>query len=95
MGLLVGNPVRSVKPLRVTHGAGVALDRKQTTALLRAVRDHRLGAAVALLFLQGWRVSEVLGLAWEDVEFEYGPDPENPDERVVVGGRALVHRASV
>jgi integrase len=27
---------------------------------------------VALLFLQGWRVSEVLGLAWEDVDLEVG-----------------------
>ena len=34
--------------------------------------DHRLGAAVALLFLQGWRVSEVLGLAWEDLDLDAG-----------------------
>jgi hypothetical protein len=68
MGALVGNPVRAVKPLRATDSAGVALDRDETRALLVAVAGHRLGAAVALLFLQGWRVSEVLGLAWEDVE---------------------------
>ncbi len=72
MGALVGNPVRAVKPLRVTESAGVALDRDQTRALLVAVADHRLGAAVALLFLQGWRVSEVLGLAWEDVDLDAG-----------------------
>jgi integrase len=70
MGALVGNPVRAVKPLRVTDPPGVALDRDQTRALLAAVRDHRLGAAVALLFLQGWRVSEVLGLAWEDLDLD-------------------------
>jgi integrase len=81
MGALVGNPVRAVKPLRVTDSAGVALDRYQTRALLAAVADHRLGAAVALLFLQGWRVSEVLGLAWEDVDLD--------------AGTALVRRASV
>jgi integrase len=46
-----------------------------------SARDHRLGAAVALLFLQGWRVSEVLGLAWEDVDLD--------------AGTALVRRASV
>jgi integrase len=72
MGALVGNPVRAVKPLRVTDAPGVALDRDQTRALLAAVRDHRLAAAVALLFLQGWRVSEVLGLAWEDLDLDAG-----------------------
>jgi integrase len=72
MGAIVGNPVRAVKPLRVTDPPGVALDRDQTRALLAAVRDHRLGAAVALLFLQGWRVSEVLGLAWEDLDLDAG-----------------------
>jgi integrase len=30
----------------------------------------RLGAAVALLFVHGWRVSEVLGLAWADLDLE-------------------------
>jgi integrase len=81
MGALVGNPVRSVKPLRAADADAVALDRDETRALLAAARDHRLGAAVALLFLQGWRVSEVLGLAWEDVDFD--------------AGTALVRRASV
>jgi integrase len=81
MGALVGNPVRAVKPLRVTASAGVALDRDETRALLAAVADHRLGAAVALLFLQGWRVSEVLGLAWEDHDLD--------------AGTAVVRRASV
>jgi integrase len=72
MGALVGNPVRAVKPLRVEDSAGAALDREETRALLAAVVDHRLGAAVALLFLQGWRISEVLGLAWEDLDLEVG-----------------------
>jgi integrase len=81
MGALVGNPVRSVKPLRITTSDGVALHRDETRALLAASQDHRLGAAVALLFLQGWRVSEVLGLAWEDVDLD--------------AGTALVRRASV
>jgi integrase len=72
MGALVGNPVRAVKPLRVPDADGVALDRDQTRALLAAVADHRLGAAVGLLFLQGWRVSEVLGLAWEDLDLDAG-----------------------
>ncbi len=72
MGALVGNPVRSVKPLRVADADGVALDRDETRALLAAAAEHRIGAAVGLLFLQGWRVSEVLGLAWEDVDLDAG-----------------------
>jgi integrase len=39
MGALVGNPVRSVKPLRVTDSEGVALDRDETWAVLGATRD--------------------------------------------------------
>ena len=73
--------MRAVKPLRVTDSGGVALDRDEIRALLAAVADHRLGAAVALLFLQGWRVSEVQGLAGADLAHDTGI--------------AHVHRASV
>ena len=72
MGALVGNPVRAVKPPRVGESGGVALERDEARALLDAVNDHRLGAAVALLFLQGWRISEVLGLAWDDLDLDTG-----------------------
>jgi integrase len=72
MGALVGNPVRAVKPVRIGETGGVALERDEAGALLAAVKDHRLGAAVALLFLQGWRISEVLGLAWDDLDLDAG-----------------------
>ena len=72
LGFLVGNPVRSVKPPRAAETDAVALDRTQIQALLEAASEHRLAAAVALLFLQGWRVSEALGLAWEDVDLDAG-----------------------
>jgi integrase len=38
--------------------------------LVAAAEADRLGAAVALLFVQGWRVSEVLGLAWSDLDLD-------------------------
>jgi integrase len=41
-------------------------------SIVAAAAQDRLGAAVALLFVQGWRVSEVLGLAWSDVDLEAG-----------------------
>jgi integrase len=72
MGALVGNPVRAVRPPRVPDGGGVALDREEMKALLMAASEHRLAAAVAMLFLQGWRISEVLGLAWEDLDLDAG-----------------------
>jgi integrase len=72
MGALVGNPVRSVKPLRVTDAGGVAWSAMRPRRFWRPCGDHRLGAAVALLFLQGWRVPEVLGLAGEDLDLDVG-----------------------
>lgn len=40
---------------------------------LQAAADRlRYGPVVAFLFVQGWRVSEVLGLAWSDVDLEAG-----------------------
>jgi integrase len=72
MGALVGNPVRAVKPVRLGDTTGVALEPEQARALIDAASEHRLAAAVALLFLQGWRVSEVLGLAWEDLDLDAG-----------------------
>jgi integrase len=68
-----GAPVErpdDVRPNPIEAGNGAVAEHAR--ALLAAVQDHRLGAAVALLFLQGWRVSEMLGLAWEDLDLESG-----------------------
>lgn len=70
LGLIANNPVRRVKPPRVPKHHGRRLTVTECHALVNAASDDRLGGVVALLFLQGWRVSEVLGLAWEDVDFE-------------------------
>lgn len=42
----------------------------EARTLVAAAAEDRLGAAVALLFVQGWRVSEVLGLAWSDLDLD-------------------------
>ena len=47
---------------------GRALSASDAKALITAAQNLRLGAAVTLLCGQGWRVSEVLGLAWEDLD---------------------------
>jgi integrase len=41
-------------------------------ARLVSVCDERYVAAVALCFVQGWRVSEALGLAWQDLDLDAG-----------------------
>ena len=72
-GLIASNPfdlVKAPKAKRVT--AGRALTPVEAKALVRAAQPLRLGAAVTLLFCQGWRVSEVLGLAWQDLDLDAG-----------------------
>ena len=42
------------------------------TGQVVSVCDERYVAAVALCFVQGWRVSEALGLAWQDLDLDAG-----------------------
>lgn len=51
---------------------GRVLSAADARKLVTAAASIRLGAAVTLLFCQGWRVSEVLGLAWDDLDLEAG-----------------------
>ncbi len=72
-GLIASNPFDLVKaPKAKRVNAGRALTPDEAKALVRAAEPLRLGAAVTLLFCQGWRVSEVLGLAWEDLDLDAG-----------------------
>lgn len=52
--------------------AGRALSLAEAKALIAAAQDLRLGAAVTMLFCQDWRASEVLGLAWPDLDLDEG-----------------------
>jgi integrase len=70
LGLIAANPVDRVKPPTVRRKSRRALTASEARALVAAALDDRLGAAVALLFVQGWRVSEVLGLAWADLDLD-------------------------
>jgi integrase len=44
----------------------------EAITFLRAVRAHRLYAACVLVLVLGLRRSEVLGLRWQDIDFEAG-----------------------
>jgi len=70
--LLPANPVDRVAAPKVVRSSKRALTADEARRLVDAARVDRLGAAVALLFVQGWRVSEVLGLAWEDLDLDAG-----------------------
>ncbi|MGH9187778.1 MAG: tyrosine-type recombinase/integrase [Acidimicrobiales bacterium] len=70
VGLVTTNVARRVKPPRVLKGSGRALTVAEVQRLVAATGEDRLGAAVALLFFQGWRVSKALGLAWSDVDLD-------------------------
>jgi integrase len=71
--LIPANPFDLVKAPRAKRvKAGRALSPADAKALITASQELRLGAAVTLLFCQGWRVSEVLGLAWEDLDLDAG-----------------------
>ena len=71
--LIPSNPFDLVKAPRAKRvKAGRALSPADAKALITASQDLRLGAAVTLLFCQGWRVSEVLGLSWEDLDLDAG-----------------------
>lgn len=72
LGLVAGNPVRRVKPPKIPPTSTRALSVEESGRIIAAAREDRFGAAVAMLFLQGWRVSEALGLAWEDVDLDAG-----------------------
>lgn len=72
LGLIAGNPVRRVKPPKIPPTSTRALTSAESARIITAVAEDKFGAAVAMLFLQGWRVSEALGLAWEDVDLHAG-----------------------
>lgn len=70
--LITSNPVDRVAAPKVVRSSKRALVSAEARRLVEAASTDRLGAAVALLFVHGWRVSEVLGLAWEDLDLDAG-----------------------
>jgi integrase len=70
LGVIATNPVDRVRPPAVRVTTRRALSAADARVLITAAAEDRLGAAIALLFVQGWRVSEVLGLAWSDLDLE-------------------------
>lgn len=70
--LVPRNVAARVKGPAVVRKQGRALTVEDARRLLTAARDDRLGAVIWLLFVGGWRVSETLGLAWDDLDLDAG-----------------------
>jgi site-specific recombinase XerD len=70
--LIRKNPVAQVRPPKVDKRVGRCLSPDEAKRLVQACASGRYGLVVAMLFAQGWRVSEVLGLAWQDVNLDAG-----------------------
>lgn len=94
LGYLPNNPVVKVDAPRRTRErtARVVLTAEQCQRLVKVCADHHLGAAVAMLFTVGNRASEVLGLAWSDLDL--WDEPVDGEDRVIPRGTAQVRRGS-
>jgi integrase len=71
LGLAADNVARKVRPPRVPRVQRRTLTPVEVGTLLAACED-RFAGAVALCYVQGWRVSEALGLAWQDLDLDAG-----------------------
>jgi integrase len=70
--LVTRNVALLVDMPKVTKDRGTAWNAREAIAFLRSVRAHRLYAACVLVLVLGLRRSEVLGLRWQDIDFEAG-----------------------
>lgn len=71
LGLAKENVARKVKTPKVPSTVRRTITPDETHRLL-ASAGERMVAAIALCYLQGWRISEALGLAWQDIDFAAG-----------------------
>ncbi|MEW1828590.1 site-specific integrase [Streptomyces sp. NPDC088196] len=68
--LLTRNVALLVDMPKVSKDRGRAWSAREAVIFLRAARAHRFYAACVLVLVLGLRRSEVLGLRWQDIDFE-------------------------
>jgi integrase len=71
-GLVSRNVCELVDPPRKAHFEGQALTVEQARKLLTAARGHRMEALFHLELATGMRRGEIMGLKWQDINFEKG-----------------------
>ncbi|MDQ0582169.1 tyrosine-type recombinase/integrase [Streptomyces rishiriensis] len=70
--LLTRNVALLVDMPKVSKDKGSAWNAREAITFLRSARAHRLYAAGVLVLVLGLRRGEILGLRWQDVDFEAG-----------------------
>jgi integrase len=70
--LVTRNVALLVDMPKVSKGEARPWNAQEAVAFLRASRAHRLYAACVLVLVLGLRRSEVLGLRWQDIDFDRG-----------------------
>lgn len=68
--LITRNPCDAVTPPSIGHADVQALDEARAAALIRALENTPLAVPVFLTILTGLRRGELLGLKWDDIDFE-------------------------
>ena len=71
-GFLTANPWDRVKRVKRVKTARYTLTPEDSHRLIEHLDGNRYGAVVAILFTEGWRISEVLGLTWSDFDWDAG-----------------------
>ncbi len=69
LGLAADNVAKRVKTPKVPQVRRRTITPAETQQLLGQC-DARFAAAIGLCYVQGWRISEALGLAWQDIDIE-------------------------
>ncbi|MGW7264374.1 tyrosine-type recombinase/integrase [Streptomyces sp. NPDC054842] len=88
--LVTRNVALLVDMPKVSKGEARPWNAQEAVAFLRASRAHRLYAACVLVLVLGLRRSEVLGLRWQDIDFDRGQfTPIKQVQRVKGAGLVL------
>ena len=62
------NPAREITFPKEERKKRRALTPEESRVFLAHCKNEPLGAAASLLYINGLRISEVLGLAWQDID---------------------------
>jgi integrase len=71
--MIIDNPAEDIKAMKHTPKPRIGYSREEIALLLEAVKHHsypQLRVFVTLTAYSGMRTSEILGLAWKDIDFE-------------------------